>query len=215
MSECKDSKALASAERNRKFEIELYWKRSVYFWTFNALAFAGYGALSINLAPYDSRLQELTFILSNMGFVAAVAWALVNKGSKYWHEYWEIQVERLETPVIGNVYKSIIHRRSEDRSFIPSVSKINNYGSGYIVAVWFLLLIRSCPWAESDYSDRLPGWFLLLTAAAIVVFLVCGRTSFDTCYCYCREVRKICGSCCDHKKKAMCNGEAKTCDRPQ
>jgi lipopolysaccharide export LptBFGC system permease protein LptF len=34
--------ALNHALDIRKFEIELYWKRAAYFWTFIAAAFAGY-----------------------------------------------------------------------------------------------------------------------------------------------------------------------------
>ena len=33
---------LAFAADIRKFEIELYWKRATYYWTFIAAAFAGY-----------------------------------------------------------------------------------------------------------------------------------------------------------------------------
>ena len=126
MSECKNSKALASAEQNRFFEIGLLWKRSAYFWTFNALAFAGYGALQLYPHPDPNSgddIKNLSFYLANMGLVAAIAWALVNKGSKYWQEYWETQVERLETPVIGNVYKSIIFRHNKELPFVPSVSR--------------------------------------------------------------------------------------------
>lgn len=35
-------KALEQAHDIRKFEIDLYWKRAAYFWTFIAATFAGY-----------------------------------------------------------------------------------------------------------------------------------------------------------------------------
>lgn len=34
----------------RKFEIELYWKRATYFWTFIGLSLAAYGAALIGKA---------------------------------------------------------------------------------------------------------------------------------------------------------------------
>lgn len=38
-------KALELALDIRKFEIELYWKRATYFWTFIAAAFGGYAVI--------------------------------------------------------------------------------------------------------------------------------------------------------------------------
>jgi len=38
-------KALQLAHDIRKFEIDLYWKRATYFWTFIAATFAGYFAI--------------------------------------------------------------------------------------------------------------------------------------------------------------------------
>ena len=40
--ETKKEKALDHALDIRKFEIELYWKRAAYFWTFIAATLAGY-----------------------------------------------------------------------------------------------------------------------------------------------------------------------------
>lgn len=36
--------ALKQAYEIRKFEIELYWKRATYFWTFLGASFVGYAA---------------------------------------------------------------------------------------------------------------------------------------------------------------------------
>jgi hypothetical protein len=35
----------------RKFEIELYWKRATYFWTFIGATFAAYGAVQVASGP--------------------------------------------------------------------------------------------------------------------------------------------------------------------
>ena len=109
---CKCEKALEFAERVRQFEIELYWKRSAYFWTFIALAFAGYGALQVN-GGGNFEQENLDFLLANVGFVASAAWFLVNRGSKYWQEHWETQVDRLENCVTGPLYKAVIARNAK------------------------------------------------------------------------------------------------------
>jgi hypothetical protein len=41
----RQKEALAHALEIRRFEIELYWKRATYFWTFIAAAFAAYGII--------------------------------------------------------------------------------------------------------------------------------------------------------------------------
>jgi hypothetical protein len=41
----RQKQALKQALDIRKFEIDLYWKRAIYFWTLIAAAFAGYFAL--------------------------------------------------------------------------------------------------------------------------------------------------------------------------
>jgi hypothetical protein len=57
--------ALKYAHDIRKFEIELYWKRAAYFWTFIGAAFAGYfviqkdGELSNILSQRHSDLYSL------------------------------------------------------------------------------------------------------------------------------------------------------------
>ena len=45
-------KALEIALDIRKFEIDLYWKRAAYFWTFIAAAFAGFSALRTSSDPF-------------------------------------------------------------------------------------------------------------------------------------------------------------------
>ena len=109
---CKCEKRLEYAEQIRRFEIELYWKRSAYFWAFIALAFAGYGAIQVNIAgaKRPDVLENLDFLLANVGFVASAAWFLVNRGSKYWLEHWETQVEEAENCVTGPLYKVVIAR---------------------------------------------------------------------------------------------------------
>jgi Na+/melibiose symporter-like transporter len=78
----KAAKALTLALDIRKFEIELYWKRATYFWTFIAAAFAAY---AIVYSRADSKDDPwLLLVFSCLGFLFSSAWYLVNRGSKFW-----------------------------------------------------------------------------------------------------------------------------------
>jgi lipopolysaccharide export LptBFGC system permease protein LptF len=70
--------ALAEAHKNRKFEIDLYWKRATYFWTFIAAAFAGYFLLQNGASN-----STTSFVVACLGFVFSLSWYFVNRGSKY------------------------------------------------------------------------------------------------------------------------------------
>ena len=50
--EDKEEKALEHALDIRKFEIELYWKRATYFWTFIGATLAGFVAGGIYMYKY-------------------------------------------------------------------------------------------------------------------------------------------------------------------
>src|ERR1700687_4058379 len=63
--------------QTRNLEIDLFWKRSLFFWGFISAAFVGYTAL---------RQSELRTVLACFGTVCSCAWTLVNRGSKYWQE---------------------------------------------------------------------------------------------------------------------------------
>ena len=62
----KREKALQLALDIRKFEIELYWKRATYFWTFIAAALAAFGAIQ---ASSIENKTDLSVILSCLGIV--------------------------------------------------------------------------------------------------------------------------------------------------
>lgn len=104
----------------RKFEIELYWKRSAYFWAIIAATVGAYGLL-LSSSFKDGKtstfiIQFMLFGLSIMGFVFSRAWQLVNKGSKFWQANWEAQVEVLEDKVVGPIYKTVFSEHSESIS---------------------------------------------------------------------------------------------------
>ena len=106
--------ALESAMDIRKFEIDLYWKRSQYFWAFISGAYILYfyvvkeirneqidilkltatlkNANIINEPEVHQQLDMLQsadvtwipFIISAIIVFISINWYLVNKGSKFW-----------------------------------------------------------------------------------------------------------------------------------
>nr|WP_246236178.1 hypothetical protein [Acerihabitans arboris] len=64
----------------RKFEIELYWKRATYFWTFIAATLAGFMAIQ---SSSSTNKTDLSILLCSLGIVFSFGWLCVNRGSKY------------------------------------------------------------------------------------------------------------------------------------
>ena len=132
--------ALEEARANRKFEIELYWKRAGYFWLFIAAAFGGYGYLRDN--------QIIAFTIACSGFLFSLAWYFVNRGSKYWQGNWELHVDLLEDDISGPIYKTVVQPSECDLCEFEgpypfSVSKINQLLSLFVTVVWLVPLTRT------------------------------------------------------------------------
>jgi len=151
-------KALEQAYQIRKFEIELYWKRATYFWTFIGAAFVGYAAFfntTSNPVAQNPKREVIIVLIACIGFVFSVAWHCVNKGSKFWQENWENHVELLEDEVFGPIYKTLAQRPDHSRLFplsivdffvAPkpfSVSKVNQLVSTFMALIWGLILYSS------------------------------------------------------------------------
>ncbi|MFL1465955.1 hypothetical protein [Marinobacter sp. HN1S83] len=196
----KEDKALERAQDIRKFEIDLYWKRATYFWTFIGATLAGFLAIQASGAQ---NKQDLSVILSCLGVVFSFAWLCVNRGSKFWQENWEKHVDILENEVTGPLYKVVLSRNLDDytksekvRDWVTgpsalSVSKINQLISLYVSILWVLLLWYSLP--PFDFAAQV-NWFYCgligLTVAACVSFVLkLGRT-YGGGYWHNAELRK-------------------------
>lgn len=94
----KAKEAFDKSVNTRALEIELFWKRSLFFWGFIASAFIGYAALR-------KVGSDLSIVIGCFGMVCSAAWSLVNRGSKYWQENWEQKVEKIEQGVTGPLFK--------------------------------------------------------------------------------------------------------------
>jgi len=130
----------------RKFEINLYWSRSQYFWAFQVAFFAALGFFisdpsRTGLAYFeqgsDVFMKLIVFAISLAGYISAISWVMIVKGSKRWQDNWERHVDMLEREFSGNIYKTYLGRRSELSTPPYSVSKINEHFSSFMVILWF------------------------------------------------------------------------------
>lgn len=166
-SETRAGRALAYATDIRKFEIELYWKRATYFWTFIGAAFAGYAL------TYKSSSQHepwLSLIFSSLGLIFSLAWHLVNRGSKFWQNNWERHVDLLEDITLGPLYKIIAEDISSKNPLTApgqfSVTKINQILSVFVTIMWSLLFLKSL--LPISFEMRFDGYKFLIVTITIL-----------------------------------------------
>lgn len=137
-----DAKILEIAADVRKFEIGLFWQRSLFFWGFIAAAFVAYATLI-----KDSD-KDLPFAIACFGVVCSLAWTLGNRGSKYWQEAWGLKVKAVEQTVLGTNLFSKIEPSLPNGiwgSSRYSVTKLAIALSDFTVLIWILLAIKAFP----------------------------------------------------------------------
>lgn len=175
MDNIKREKAFERAHDIRKFEIELYWKRTTYFWAFIAAAFAGYFAI---LTSKDINFQEqYLFLIESIGFIFSLGWFFVNKGSKHWQLNWEKVIDSLEDDITGPLMKNHIKNHNSfwslTLSYRFSVSRINQIISFFITVIWLLLMILTSIEIIYNYQFSFRGnWLFPLNLAAIFIFTI-------------------------------------------
>lgn len=173
------SRALNYALDIRKFEIELYWKRATYFWTFIG---ASFGAYALTYKTATEHEPWLSLIFSSLGLIFSFTWYLVNRGSKYWQNNWERHVDLLEDLTLGPLYKTI----AEDKpslNFITSsgsfsVSKLNQILSLFVTGFWVILIIKSVsPILWHLEIDIFKLAIVALTVLCLIILCTMGRAS--------------------------------------
>lgn len=181
----KMEKAFDIAMDIRKFEIDLYWKRATYFWTFIGAAFAGYAAVYKEAGTGDSWLP---LVFSCLGLLFSVAWFLVNRGSKFWQNNWERHVDLLEDEVVGPLFKTIV-KEADSNDILTlsseySVSKINQLLSLFVVAFWLVLIFKSLwPISCSLAPDILKILVLTVTVVAVSYLFCNGKSEIKKTEC--------------------------------
>ena len=168
----------------RKFEIQMYWTRTAYFWTLTAAALTGF------FASIDKVDKIYTFVITCIGVILSLGWALANKGSKYWHENWENHVQMLEDVVIGPLHKTLLYRGREPfgvrYDWVSqvltgpsgfSVSKINSIFSWFFFLVWIFLSCYMIPKCSYNVAFVVEWPYIILIAITLLFIFVLFRFS--------------------------------------
>lgn len=144
--EKKLEEAFQIALETRKFEIELYWKRTGYFVLFIGAVFVGYYKVLQIDGLSDSEKEWLLLLLSSLGFLLSLLWYMANRGSKFWQENWEAHIEMLSThlgiPIFGIIKHSTSSKLDLMKEYPFSVSKVNQMVSLIITFSWLLILLK-------------------------------------------------------------------------
>lgn len=152
----------------RKFEIENFWKRTLFFWGTIAIVLAGY---------FGSKVDEKYLIfISLIGLLYNVIFSLSVRGSKYWQEHWETMAVIYENELDFDLFKSetsnLIYKNSKHFTTSPyrfSVSKLTMLLSDLTVILWFLLWLK-------DLFNSLDKNFIFFQ------FEYCSKPHFFTIY---------------------------------
>lgn len=160
--------ALRYAHDIRKFEIDLYWKRSAYFQTVLGVIL---GALALTLKSSDPAGAKSSWVIDvsilqatilYLGSVLAFAWYAATRGGKYWQRNWETHVDVLEDRVTGPLYKTVYSHVTTGKSDLLNV--LNEY-----------------PYSTSKLNSFVSLIFLALFLAGQFIFFF---SSSAKCYCF-------------------------------
>ena len=166
----------------RKFEIELYWKRTGYFVLFIGAVFVGYYNIAKEVGYYNiakesiSEYQKewLLLLLAALGFLLSLLWYMANRGSKFWQENWEAHIEELSThlgvPIFGIIKRREHSIRNLMQEYPFSVSKVNQMVSLIITFTWLLILCKEMGVFKLLENIPFSDWYKVL-AGGIVIML--------------------------------------------
>ena len=170
--EKKLEEAFQIALETRKFEIELYWKRTGYFVLFTSAIFVGYYktlSISGNLDKGEKCL--LLLLISSLGFLLSLLWYMANRGSKFWQENWEAHIEMLSThlgiPIFGIIKHSTFSKSDLMKEYPFSVSKVNQMVSLIVTASWFLLFAFNLVCSISKFD-----WTVFIRGCPCIIFII-------------------------------------------
>jgi hypothetical protein len=174
MPDTEDSKEiLGYAADVRKFEIDLFWKRSTFFWAFSTTAVGAYG--------FANGHPGLQFAAGCFGIVCAVIWSLVNRGSKYWQLVWErkvevVQQEAIHLDLFSKRANPTVEQSWKWGAMHFSVSALATALSDFTVILWFGLIVRASalgPHISSGYAEIALALVTIIYLAVVMAW--CNR----------------------------------------
>lgn len=124
----------------RKFEIENFWKRTLFFWGTIALVYAGF---------FKADLKEYQIVIPLIGLLFNLIFSLSTRGSKYWQEHWETMAIVYENELQFDLFKhdtqNLVRENSKSvftRPYRFSVSKLTMLLSDLSVLLWVILWVQ-------------------------------------------------------------------------
>ncbi len=155
----------------RKFEIELYWKRTAYVWTLIASLITVTGLLlaAYYRLPSESEgrnaLLGVVALIAVLGVLITVIASKIILGGEYWQKNWEYHVSLLEPLFSGRIYSTLVNLKEKRHS----ISKLNRALYFLFLGVWLLV-------AEGVYFVVFPNTdknnsFILLVAFSFLVLI--------------------------------------------
>lgn len=170
----------------RNAEVELFWKRSSYYWVFVAAALVAYGTLG-----KDNRAVGL--LVSCFGLMSSLAWLLGNIGSKWWQENWEQKLKDVSPDVIGaDVFTPLSKKSMPKGSWSSpiirySVTRLATLLSAFVVIIWLAVFLKEIFLSfggniGSPFIRGLIAWLqakkgiFIFAITVFFVILMCWRT---------------------------------------
>ncbi|MDQ7959847.1 hypothetical protein [Flavobacterium lindanitolerans] len=159
----------------RKFEIENFWKRTLFFWGTIAIVLAGY---------FSSKIEDKYLIfISLIGVLYNIIFTLSIRGSKYWQEHWETIAVIYENKLGFDLFKSetsayidMKNRNVVTYPYRVSVSKLTMLLSDLTVIMWFFLWIKdiivSCQKESLKFEFSCDSEFHMFTIYVILLHIV-------------------------------------------
>ena len=161
----------------RKFEIELYWKRTTYVWTLIAalitvsgVLLASYFRLNLTEETKKALLGAVAFVAVFGLFITIISQRILQSG-EYWQKNWEYHVNLLEPLFSGKLYGTLLN--TTQRRY--SIAKLNNFLYRVVMIVWVLsaeLIYRVVIDTSTLYS-LIP--FIAITAFIALVVVIIDR----------------------------------------
>ena len=156
-----DEKVHDYATKKLEAEVELFWKRSLFFWGFVAAAFVAYGVL------FEKDDNELPLVIACFGLVCSVAWTLANRASRRWQDVWLQQVETVQPKIFGS-YLFAFKPKTKGEWWGPSrysVTKLAIALSDFTALVWLVLIVKATPLVKFS------AWTCVSIAVILITFL--------------------------------------------
>lgn len=160
----------------RKFEIELYWKRTTYVWTLIAALITVCGVLlssyfRLNLTnDTQNPLLVVVGLVAIFGLFITVISERILQSGEYWQKNWEYHVNLLEPLFSGKLYGTLLNSKNQRYS----ISKLNNLLYKLVLFVWILVAeaIYKIVYDTQNFLSFITPLFFFAISVAMISTLI-------------------------------------------